>query len=150
MAANEGQLNGTELGVYVAGTLVAYSTNATLNVNHSTRSTSSKESGGWEDNMEGMRNWDVSCDALYAWLDPAGSAITNKTLSDLFTGYLATRTSFDLTFGSTAVTGLGNTKYTGTAWLTSASLTAPLEDTSTFSVSFQGSGPLVQTIDVTP
>ena len=48
-----GQLNGTELGVYVGGTLVAYSTNATLNVNHSTRSTTSKESGGWEDNMEG-------------------------------------------------------------------------------------------------
>lgn len=150
MAAQDGQLNGTELGVYVGGVLVAYSTNATLNVNHSTRSTTSKESGGWEDNMEGLRNWDVSCDALYAWLDPAGSAITNKTLSDLFTGYLATRASFDLTFGSTATTGVGYTKYTGTAWLTSASLTAPLEDTSTFSVSFQGSGPLVQTIDTTP
>ena len=147
MAAQDGQLNGTELGVYVGGVLVAYSTNATLNVNHSTRSTTSKESGGWEDNMEGLRNWDVSCDALYAWLDPAGSAITNKTLSDLFTGYLATRTSFDLTFGNTSATA-GNTKYTGTAWLTSASLTAPLEDTSTFSVSFQGSGPLVQAIAV--
>ena len=145
MAAQDGQLNGTELGVYVGGVLVAYSTNATLNVNHSTRSTTSKESGGWEDNMEGLRNWDVSCDALYAWLDPAGTAISNKTLSDLFTGYLATRTSFDLTFGNTSATA-GNTKYTGTAWLTSASLTAPLEDTSTFSVSFQGSGPLVQTI----
>lgn len=147
MAAQDGQLNGTELGVYVGGTLVAYSTNATLNVNHSTRSTTSKESGGWEDNMEGLRNWDVSCDALYAWLDPAGSPISNKTLSDLFTGYLATRTSFDLTFGNTSATA-GNTKYTGTAWLTSASLTAPLEDTSTFSVSFQGSGPLVQAIAV--
>jgi|TARA_R110000868_G_scaffold100442_2_gene276221 predicted secreted protein len=147
MAAQDGQLNGTELGVYVGGVLVAYSTNATLNVNHSTRSTTSKESGGWEDNMEGLRNWDVSCDALYAWLDPAGTAISNKTLSDLFTGYLATRTSFDLTFGNTSATA-GNTKYTGTAWLTSASLTAPLEDTSTFSVSFQGSGPLVQAIAV--
>jgi predicted secreted protein len=147
MAAQDGQLNGTELGVYVGGVLVAYSTNATLNVNHSTRSTTSKSSGGWEDNMEGLRNWDVSCDALYAWLDPAGSAITNKTLSDLFTGYLATRTSFDLTFGNTTATA-GYTKYTGTAWLTSASLTAPLEDTSTFSVSFQGSGPLVQSIAV--
>ena len=147
MAAQDGQLNGTELGVYVGGTLVAYSTNATLNVNHSTRSTTSKSSGGWEDNMEGLRNWDVSCDALYAWVDPAGNAITNKTLSDLFTGYLATRTSFDLTFGSTTATA-GYTKYTGTAWLTSASLTAPLEDTSTFSVSFQGSGPLVQAIAV--
>jgi len=140
-----GQLNGTDLSVYIGGTLVAYSTSATININHSTRSTSSKESGGWEDNMEGMRNWDVSCDALYAWLDPAGSAITNDTLSDIFTTYLTTRASFTLTFGTTGST-TGDTKYTGTAWCTSASLSAPLEDTSTFSVSFQGSGELTQTI----
>ena len=150
MAAQDGQINGTELGVYIGGTLIAYSTSATINMNHSTRSTSSKESGGWEDNMEGMRNWDVSCDALYAWLDPAGSAISNKTLSDLFTAYIATRASFTLTFGSTSTTGIGWTKYEGTAWMTSASISAPLEDTSTFSVSFQGSGALTQTIDTTP
>ena len=146
MAVQDGQLNGTELGVYIGGTLIAYSTSATINMNHSTRSTSSKESGGWEDNMEGMRNWDVSCDALYAWLDPAGSAISNSTLSDMFTAYIATRASFTLTFGSTSTTGVGFTKYTGDAWMTSASISAPLEDTSTFSVSFQGSGELVQTI----
>jgi len=140
-----GQLNGTDLGVYVGGTLVAYSTNATINMNHSPRSTTNKESGGWEENMEGLRNWDVSCDALYAWLDPSGSAISNETLSEIFTGYLATRASFTLTFGVTT-SGTGDTKYTGTAWLTSASLTAPLEDTATFSVSFQGSGALTQTI----
>ena len=140
-----GQLNGTELGVYAAGTLIAYSTNCTLNINQSLRSTSSKESAGWEENMEGMRNWDVSCDALYAWLDPSGSAISNETLSEIFTGYLSTRASFTLTFGVTS-SGTGDTKYTGTAWLTSASLTAPLEDTATFSVSFQGSGALTQTI----
>jgi len=56
-----------------------------------------------------------------------------------------TRASFTLTFGVTS-SGTGDTKYTGTAWLTSASLTAPLEDTATFSVSFQGSGALTQTI----
>jgi predicted secreted protein len=150
MAVQDGQLNGTELGVYIGGTLIAYSTSATLNMNHSTRSTSSKESGGWEDNMEGMRNWDVSCDALYAWLDPAGSAISNSTLSDMFTAYIATRASFTLTFGSTSTTGIGFTKYTGDAWMTSASISAPLEDTATFSVSFQGSGALTQTIDTTP
>tara|TARA_R110002020_G_scaffold301366_1_gene516811 strand:+ start:36 stop:473 length:438 start_codon:yes stop_codon:yes gene_type:complete len=141
----DGQLNGTDLGVYIAGTLVAYSTSATLNVNHTTRSTSNKEDSGWETSMEGYRNWDVSCDALYAWVDPAGSAITNKTLSDIFTAYVTTRTSFELTFGANG--GASNdTKYVGTAWLTSASLSAPNEDTSTFSVSFQGSGPLVQTV----
>tara|TARA_R100000963_G_C4608789_1_gene79894 strand:- start:126 stop:563 length:438 start_codon:yes stop_codon:yes gene_type:complete len=140
-----GQLNGTDLGVYIGGTLVAYSTSATLNVNHSPRSTSNKEDGGWETAMEGYRNWDVSCDAMYAWLDPAGSAISNETLSEIFTGYIHTRASFTLTFGVTTTTA-GDTKYTGTAWLTSASLSAPNEDTATFSVSFQGSGALTQTI----
>jgi len=140
-----GQLNGTDLGVYIGGTLIAYSTNATLNINHSPRSTSNKEDGGWETAMEGYRNWDVSCDAMYAWLDPAGSAISNETLSEIFTGYIHTRASFTLTFGVTSTT-TGDTKYTGTAWLTSASLSAPNEDTATFSVSFQGSGALAQTI----
>jgi len=140
-----GQLNGTDLGVYIGGTLVAYSTSATLNVNHSPRSTSNKEDGGWETAMQGYRNWDVSCDAMYAWLDPAGSAISNETLSEIFTGYIHTRASFTLTFGVTSTT-TGDTKYTGTAWLTSASLSAPNEDTATFSVSFQGSGALAQTI----
>ena len=46
MAVQDGQLNGTELGVYVGANLVAYSTNATININQSTRSTSNKESGG--------------------------------------------------------------------------------------------------------
>jgi predicted secreted protein len=146
MATQDGQLNGTNLEVYAGGTLIAYSTSCTININHSTRSTSSKESGGWEENMEGMRNWDVSCDALYAWLTPGGTAIAGLTLSELFSSYIGpTRASFDLTFGVTT-TVAGDTKYTGTAWMTSASLSAPLEDTSTYSVSFQGSGALAQTI----
>ena len=147
MAASDGQLNGTEISVYVAGTLVAYSTNATLNINNNTRSISSKESGGWEENAEAMRSWDVSCDALYAWLTPAGGAIANKTLSDMFTAYIATRTTFELVFGNTESAGDGWTKYTGNAILTSASITAPLEDTATFTVSFQGTSTLTQAID---
>jgi len=140
-----GQLNGTDLGVYVGGTLIAYSTNATINMNHSPRSTTNKESAGWEENMEGLRNWDVSVDALYAWMQPDGNPISNETLSEIFTGYMATRAKFSLTFGVTT-TNQHDTKYTGDAWLTSASLTAPLEDTATFSCSFQGTGALTQTI----
>ena len=145
MAATDGQINGTELRVFLGGTLVAYSTSATLNVNHSTRSTSSKDSGGWEENMEGMRNWDVSVDALYAWLTPGAGAIGNNTLSDIFDTYMKDRTSFELTFGVTT-SDTADTKYVGTAWMTSASLSAPNEDTSTYSVSFQGNGVLVQSV----
>lgn len=147
MAASDGQINGTEIGVYVAGTLIAFSTNATLNINNNTRSVSSKESAGWEENAEAMRAWDVSCDSLYAWLTPAGGAIAKTTLSDMFTAYIATRTSFTLVFGNTSSVGDGWTTYTGTAWMTSASVTAPLEDTSTFTVNFQGTSTLTQAID---
>tara|TARA_R100001244_G_C5113547_1_gene121718 strand:- start:126 stop:572 length:447 start_codon:yes stop_codon:yes gene_type:complete len=147
MADQDGQLNGTDVAVYIGPTLVAYATNGTLNINHTTRSTSSKESGGWEESMAGMRSWDASCDALYAWLTPAGGDITNTTLSDMFTAYIDTRTTFNLTFGSKRISGIGWTKYTGDAWMTSASITAGNEESATFTVSFQGTGVLTQTID---
>jgi len=145
-----GQLNGTDLSVYItpsggSATLIAYATNATININHSTRGTTNKESGAWEEHMEGLRSWDISCDALYAYLDASGGAIGGLTLSELFTDMIHTRAKLDVTFGTTGSTS-GDTKYTGSVWVTSASLTAPLEDTATFSVSFQGSGALTQTI----
>ena len=95
--------------------------------------------------MEGLRSWDVSVDALYAWMQPDGNPISNETLSEIFTGYWTTRAKFTLTFGVTT-TAQNDTKYVGDAWLTSVSLTAPMEDTATFSASFQGTGELVQTI----
>ena len=140
-----GILNGTDLKVYDGTTLIAYATNGTININHSPRSISNKESGGYEESMEGMRYWDVSVDAMYAWLDASGSAIAGKTLSELFTSYIHSRASFTITFGVTT-TGTEDTKYSGTVWMTSASLTAPLEDSATYSASFQGTGALTQTI----
>jgi len=140
-----GILNGTDLKVYDGTTLIAYSTSGTININHSPRSTSNKDDAGWETAMEGYRSWDVSVDAMYAWLDASGSAISGKTLSELFTSYIATRASLTITFGVTT-TATEDTKYSGTVWLTSASLTAPNEDSATYSASFQGSGALTQTI----
>ena len=145
-----GILNGTDLKVYItpsggSATLIAYATNATININHSPRSISNKESSGWEENMEGMRNWDVSVDAMYAWLDADGGAIGGLTLSELYSVMIDTRAKTSVTFGVTSTSG-GYTKYTGSVWMTSASLTAPLEDSATFSASFQGTGALTQTI----
>ena len=140
-----GILNGTDLKVYDGSTLIAYATNATININHSPRSISNKESGGWEENMEGMRNWDISVDAMYAWLTATGDPIGGKTLSELFTSYIDTRAKMSVTFGVTT-SGTADTKYTGDVWMTSASLTAPLEDSATYSASFQGTGQLTQTV----
>ena len=153
MATKNGVLNGTDLKVYAGGTLIAYATNATININQSLRSTSSKESEGWEENMEGMRNWDCSTDNLYAFVDSSGSAIAGLTFDELYKTYLGkdatgptdNRASFTLKFGI-GTTATGDINYEGTAWVTSMSISAPLEDSSTYSASFQGSGALTQTI----
>ena len=84
MATYNGSINGTNLGVYVDGVLIGFSTSATINVNQSLRSTSSKASGGWEENMEGIRNFDVSTDALYLYTNADGSTVTEVTEDELY------------------------------------------------------------------
>jgi len=144
MATYNGSINGTNLGVYVDGVLIGFSTSATINVNQSLRSTSSKASGGWEENMEGIRNFDVSTDALYLYTNADGSTVTEVTEDELYL-HIHNRTSFTLKFG-VGTTASGDVNYTGTAFVTSISVSAPMEDTATYSVSFQGSGALTQTV----
>ena len=72
-------LNGTEIKVYSSGTtnLVAFAQNCTLNVNHSPREITNKESGGFKEILEGLRDFSIDIDGAYAWTNAGGSAIAN-------------------------------------------------------------------------
>ena len=139
-------LNGTDIKVYDSSTiiLVAYAQSGTINVNHSTRDISNKESSGWAEAMEGQRNWDISVDGAYAWTNVGGTALTNGA-DDMLNSYIITRASFVIRFGNTDGT-TSNIYYEGSAWLTAFSVSAPTEDTATYSLSFTGTGALTQTI----
>ena len=139
-------INGTDIKVFDATTniLVAFAQSGTLNVNMSTRDISNKESNAWAEAMEGQRNWDVSVDGAYAWQDISGSALSNGA-DDILNSYIITRTSVVIKFGSVVAT-TGNIYYKGTAWLTAFSVSAPTEDTATYSLSFTGTGGLTQTV----
>ena len=138
-------INGTDIKVYdSSGVLVAYAQSGTLNVNHSTRDISNKESSGWAEAMEGQRNWDISVDGAYAWTNVSGTALTNGA-DDALNSYIITRASFIIKFGNTGGS-TGDVVYEGTAWMTSFSVSAPNEDTSTYSISFTGTGALTQTV----
>ena len=146
MANLTSAINGTDIKVFDATTniLVAYAQSGTLNVNMSTRDISNKESNAWAEAMEGQRNWDVSVDGAYAWQDTGGTPLTNGA-DDLLNTYIITRTSVVIRFGSVVATS-GNIFYEGTAWLTAFSVSAPTEDTATYSLSFTGTGALTQTV----
>ena len=148
MAAPNGILNGTELKVYNAGTLVAYATSCTISVNQSVREITNKDSGGAKEIAEGLLDWSVDCEGMYAWRDASGSAVNNA--DDLLLAYAnastsgSTRASFTITFGTTDGE-TGDLKYTGDAYLTSISMTGGTEESATFSASFGGNGTLTQT-----
>jgi len=127
-----GQINTTLLAVYVGATKITYSQGASLSIEHSVRDITTKDSGGWSESLEGLRSWSISANGLMAFDATEGT----DELDDL----ALDRTSVTIMF-STEVTG--DTRYTGSAYMTSISLDSPgQEETATFSCEFVGTGAL--------
>ena len=95
-------LNGTDIKVYDSSTnvLVAFAQNGTLNVNHSVRDITNKESNGFKEVLEGLRDWSISLDGAYAWTDASGTALTNGA-DDILNSYIITRAAVTVRFGNT-------------------------------------------------
>lgn len=137
-------LNGTEIKVYSSATnnLVAFAQNCTLNVNHSPREITNKESGGWKEILEGLRDYSIDIDGAYAWTDAAGTALTDGVDDVLKTNLLITRQAVDFIFGDTSA---DDVSYAGSGFITSVSITGGTEDTATYSLSIEGTGELTST-----
>ena len=140
-------LNGTEIKVYSTGTtnLVAFAQNCTLNVNHSPREITNKESGGYKEILEGLRDFSIDIDGAYAWTNAAGAALTDGVDDVLETNVLNARQAVTFIFGDTASTS--DISYSGSGFITSVSMTGGTEDTAVFSLSIEGTGVLTQTIN---
>ena len=133
MAATAGQLNGTGIGLYCAGTLVAYATSHTLNVNIAMIDVTNKDSGAWVDNLPGLRDWSIDIEGFLA-MDSTTNA---EYLYTLVSG----RTRVMVKFSNNVS---GDAYWHGYAYITSYTLTAPLEDAVTFSASLAGDGALTK------
>tara|TARA_Y100000401_G_scaffold5734_1_gene3891 strand:+ start:9583 stop:10017 length:435 start_codon:yes stop_codon:yes gene_type:complete len=140
-------LNGTDIKVYDSTTniLVAFAQNGTINVNHSVREITNKESNGYKEVLEGLRDFTVSLDGAYAWTDASGSALTNGADDLLLTNIITNRVALTIRFGNTGGT-TGDTYYEGSVFLDSFSVTAPTEDTATYSLNFTGTGAITQNV----
>lgn len=140
-------LNGTEIKVYSTGTtnLVAFAQNCTLNVNHSPREITNKESGGFKEILEGLRDFSIDIDGAYAWTNAGGTALTDGVDDVLETNVLNARQAVTFIFGDTASTS--DISYSGSGYITSVSMTGGTEDTAVFSLSIEGTGVLTQTIN---
>ena len=131
-----GVINTTALAVYTGATPVkiASATGGTLSVQQSLRNTNTKDSAGWETNLEGMRSWSLSCSGLVAFDDTNGfealfDSINNRTP-------VTVRISTEVT---------GDIYFSGTAYVTSLDEDSPgMEENATYSLTFQGTGALTK------
>lgn len=141
--ATTGVFNGTSLVVLVGNEVVAHATSCTLSVSADLPDATTKQSGGWAEEISGLRSWSITTDGL-ATAEPTGTNYTVGDLSTLITG--SGRTSVTVKFttanGSTPI--VGDLVWSGSAFLESLDITADMESPVTYSASFTGTGQLTQ------
>lgn len=131
MSVGQTVLNGTKMILYVGEVAVAGATSHSLSLNMDTRETTNKDSAGWRELLESVRNWSMSGEGLKSFAanfghDELALLIVNR---EKVTIKLSTEET-------------GDTFYSGSAWLTTVDSDYPNEDNSTFSFTFEGTGPL--------
>jgi len=123
--------NGTNLGVYIGGTLIAAATDCSLSLNMETIDITTKDSAGYRELLGGLRSGSISVSGLIDYQDGA-----NQDVTDLYDAWEG-RTALTLKFSSEIT---GDESYTATGFLTSLEQSGGTEDTATYSATFELSG----------
>lgn len=127
------KINGTLYVAYSSTDKILHNKSTTLNVDVDLPDATNKESAGWAEHINGLRNWSIDFDGLY---DEDGSGITPD---EIMAAIIAR--SADITVSFKPTTGL--TKgWTGTGTFKGLKLDAPLEGIMSVSGSIVGNGAL--------
>lgn len=136
--ATTGIVNGTDLFVGLdvaaggAGTTfvaITHATSANINFSMETREATTKDSAGFTEVLEGLRSVSIDAEGMTA-LD---AALGYEELYALWNN----RTLFNLEFGTAES---GDTVYQIKGYMTSLAVSSGVEDSSTFSCSFECTG----------
>ena len=127
--ASTGIMNGTLLGVYAGGTLIAHATEGSISLSMDTRDATTKSSSGTRDLLEATKSGTISVSALYA--EDAAYGV-----EDLMTAWSG-RSTLTVKF-STEVTG--DRYWEASAYVTSLEVNASMEDNVSYSATFELSG----------
>ena len=123
--------NATAVTLSVAGEVMAHATSASLSVSMDLRDSTTKSSAGWSESLGGLKSWEMSGDAF------VDLTSTNASMADCFDALIAGA-------AVTAVFTVDSETYTGSAFITSVSADAGVEENTTFSVSLTGTAALVR------
>jgi predicted secreted protein len=129
------KLNGTLYAVYSGSDKILYNTNSTLNLEQDLPDVTNKESAGWAEHINGLRNWSIDFEGKY---DETGSGITPDEIMAAIIGRSADTV---IQFRHTSSTTTG---WTGNGTFKSIKLTADMEGGISYSGSIVGNGALAK------
>jgi TP901-1 family phage major tail protein len=112
-------------------TVIGGQTGATLNREIESFSVTSKDSGGWAENMVGNKSWSIECE---------GYVVVDNNALDALVDAWENRTLVDV-----EISLPNDKKYSGKAYVTEFPIEAPQDDAVTYSITLTGSGPLTKT-----
>ena len=145
-------VNGTNIILYyynpvtLEGIPFGAATNCSFNVSVEQIEVTSQCSSWFKQFKNDVASWTVDCDGFIALSNYSYLFLANLQLSRE-----PIMIKFQIDNDNGGVVNLGHTVFTGTANLTSLSISGPVENTSTYSVSLQGSGPYtISGTQVTP
>jgi len=112
--------------------VLLHCTSASLAISRDLRDSTTKASGGWQNNLPGLKSWEISGDGF---VDFDGTMDTKDLIQEMILDYNP-GTSDPMVEVSFGVAGSG--VFTGKAIITSISIDAGVEENATYSISLQG------------
>ncbi len=143
------RVGGTGSGAPTNGDTIGFATSASLSVSMDLRDSTTKSSLGWQENLGGLKSWEISGDAF---VDLSGDTVGNSNdpwLSNSTTDKTVklTPSLYDTWAAGVAVkVAFGNStkSYYGQGIITSLSIDAGVEENATYSITIQGTGALTE------
>lgn len=131
--------NGTELGVYIGGTLIAAATDCSLSLNMEMIDITTKDSAAFRELLPGLRSGSISCSGLIDFLDAS-----NKDMTDLWSAY-ENKETLTLKFAKANETA-GELSFSASGFISSLEQSGGTEDTATYSATFELTGAITDTV----
>lgn len=119
---------------------IAHATSASISMNMDLRDSTSKSSGGWQENLGGLKSYELTGDA-FVEVDPSSDG-SQAYLEELYTAW-ETGEAINAKFGM-SVSNSEALTFSGSALITSISVDAGVEENATFSISLTGTGQLTK------
>lgn len=136
--ATVGSVDGNIVGIFNGATLIGCATSASMDLSTSMTDATCKDGGGQEQVKPSQKTWGMSMDGILAF-----DTTPEEGWTELMSAWTAS-TLLTLKFG-TGVTG--DPSYIGDAYIESLSASAPLNEMTTYSVSFKGTGTLATGVE---